>query len=266
MVWARKRRAVKKGGRKPRRVVRRRKNYNNRNTHSFRAPGATVSMGVNSQGTFILNPGADTTAWKFNATTMPVGSGVTTSNLLQATGACAFALNQVANVAQFTSMFDRYKINKIVLKVIPEWNTATYNGGGMLPTMRVCHDYDDSTVPSVGDVYARQNGRTYRLAKAFNITVYPRLAQAVAGLTASGWTVSKPCYLNTANTNIAHYGLKFAIRDLYAPTNANIQIRIEPTYYLTFKDPIWPAGTLQLNTEYPQEVEKDYLGETGVTE
>lgn len=130
---------------------------------------------------------------------------------------------------QLNTLFDRYKIHGIKVTFIPEWNIGfTTATSSALPVMKVVHDYDDSSVPTVGDVWARQ-GKIYRLTRPVSCYIRPKIANTVYnGAVTSAYSVAKAPYLNMSYGSVPHYGLKFAVKDL--PTGAVNTIRVETTY------------------------------------
>jgi len=162
------------------------------------------------------------------------------SNIFQFGGAFDFNLDKcLSTMPYLAANFDRYKINAIKLRVIPENNFANVSGQGILPTMKVCFDYDDAKVPTVGDVEVRR-GKTHRLDKPFNIYLSPKVGAVIYNTQAnSGTSPQKAPWLNMASLLIPHFGVKFMVRDWYAPTSLNdIQIRFEITYMVSVKEQI----------------------------
>ena len=84
-------------------------------------------------------------------------------------GIMTFALSQTTQFTQLNTLFDRYKINGVRVRFIPEWNVSDIVGTGLLPVIKIVNDYDDVTVPTLGDVWCRR-GREYRLDKPDIVT------------------------------------------------------------------------------------------------
>lgn len=163
-------------------------------------------------------------------------------NFYQFGGVFNFSLDQCVATNNFLAAnFDRYKINAIKIRVIPEMNFASVVGFGTLPTMKVCYDYDDANVPTVGDVEVRR-GKTYRLDKPFTINLLPKIGQQLyAGPSINNppasYAAIKAGWCNMAQRQIPHYGVKFMCRDWYANTSPNdMQVRFIITYMLSVKE------------------------------
>lgn len=164
-------------------------------------------------------------------------------------GVLSFALNNCNLYNQLQNMFDRYKINYIKVKVIPEWSNSDISASGLLPTMKVARDYDDNRTPTVTDVWSRV-GKIYSLRKPFSIYIRPTVATGVyRGAVTTAYSVTKAPYLNMAYPDVTHYGLKFAVKDFYTPsTTVNVVLRFEITYNVTFREQI-NVGVTEANHE-----------------
>lgn len=155
-------------------------------------------------------------------------------------GVFNFNLNTAVSSAGFLlANFDRYKINGIKVRVIPENNFSGVGGGGTLPVMKVCYDYDDAAIPTVGDIEVRR-GKNYRLDKPFTISLKPKVnaqIQNTAGVTANA-PRSAP-WINMGSPLVPHYGIKFAVKDWYTtqgnPPN-DLQVRFIITYMISVKE------------------------------
>lgn len=153
-------------------------------------------------------------------------------------GAYNFQLNQVGgNVGPFVSLYDQYKIKKIVWTMYPKYNssdiTQTVAGttGGELPMIATCIDYDDSNTPAnFGEVIQRQNAVIHRGGKPITRTFRPSV-NIVADAAAGGLMTKTSPWLDVSNINIPHYGLKLAVQGSSLDQNYEIVVK----YYLAFK-------------------------------
>lgn len=178
-------------------------------------------------------------------------------NFVQFGGAINFALNQTINATQFLAPnFDRYKINKIKIRVIPENNFSNVNGAGTLATMKVVYDYDDAMVPTVGDVESRR-GKTYRLDKPFTINLTPKIAfplySGPVGNQDQAYGQMKAGWMNLAQPWTPVYGVKFMVRDWFAlsttPVN-DLQVRFQIQYFVSAKEQLSINRAPSLVEEY----------------
>lgn len=205
------------------------------------------------------------------ATVVTTGVGVGIGNLSVAGnrarfgGAMGISVSNTNQWSQLSTLFDRYKIHGVKYTFIPEFSMSDVVGTGVLPTIKFAYDYDDANIPKIGDIWSRQ-GRELRLTKPVSVYVRPKVATTLfAGSGVSGFAVQKAPYINCAYSGLPHFGLKFAVKDWYAPaSNANVVLRIEATYYVTFREQInigalgheeeqpvseTPADVLELNEE-----------------
>ena len=79
--------------------------------------------------------------------------------------------------------------------------------------------------------------------KPFSIYVKPKTLHGLWGGSATNTIfpagTGKSTFLNTGYGALPHLGLKFAVKDWYIPnSNANVILRIETMYYVTFKEQI----------------------------
>lgn len=175
-----------------------------------------------------------------NAQSLSLGTAAvdTFTGYYQFGGACNFSLDQVLNYTEFTSLYDRYKIRKIVVKIIPECNVASTAGTSLLPVVGVVRDYDDNTVPTSTTQLAEMQGyREYRLNRPLTFAVYPRIANTVwQGTLANGYSVMRPPWLDNSSFSVPHYGLKFFFRNVPLSGTAPFLIRFTMTYHFACKD------------------------------
>lgn len=161
-------------------------------------------------------------------------------NLWDFGGYFNFYLAGTYQVSQLNTLFDRYKVNGIKVKVIPQQNFASTEGQASIPVIRMVHDYDDASAPSVGDVWARR-GLERRLDKPFSLYFKPKVCNQVwTGPTQPLAKSAVTCpWLDMGNTGIPLYGLKFGIRNWQRTTTPNTMVlRFEITYYVTMKEQI----------------------------
>lgn len=166
-------------------------------------------------------------------------------------GAFAFTLADVGNVSEFTSLFDQYKILGILVTVkmlnspdavnVP--NGLSANTGCYYPTLWYATDYDDNSVATVANLreYVRVKHKVLRPNSEIRIFLKPTtLEQVYRTAVTTGYAVNfnRP-WLDCAQTDIPHYGLKYAI-DFEGITPANGQVwtfKFNAKYYLKMKNP-----------------------------
>jgi len=156
-----------------------------------------------------------------------------------------FAFYSLANVngaGDLINLYDRYKITGVKTTFV--WNN---NQGSLLvtqpqnafPVLHTLVDADDANAPtSVNGLLEYSKTKTRAFSNSRNvISVYFRPTpltmlwnQVAATQQAAG--LSHPTWLATLHSNIAHYGLKYAVENL----GTNNEISVYHTYYLAMKD------------------------------
>ena len=213
------------------------KKLNYSDAHNFKFAGipTQITTGPYSAGPPVtggpLSAGAVIT--QSTASLSPTGR-----SLYNVAGVFQFCANTInpANWKIVNTTFDRYKINKITVRVIPEFSVSDQANTGTLPVMKVVRDLDDAMVPSLGDVWARR-GTLHRLNKPFTITLKPKVAFAISNATLGGYAPMPAPWINTTYAAIPHLGVKFGIKDFFnSITPNNGTIRFEIMYYVSVRE------------------------------
>jgi len=159
-----------------------------------------------------------------------------------------FKLNSVQGVADFTGLFDQYKIDKVVLKCMFQSNAVglaqdsqvAASKSGVLPILYYTQDLDDAAAPNgvtVVQQYARAKSRVLNANEEFSITVVPRVARQVfQNGVASGYENAGGARIDNGYPNVEHYGMKYWVRNWFGPTTDNTnncKLTIQPVYYLS---------------------------------
>lgn len=158
-------------------------------------------------------------------------------------GAIAFRLDDLAQDSTFASLFDQYRIDKVLLRfmarniAVSVFNTASPNGG--VPLLYITQDRDDSSAPASlnavkeYDQCVVMNGMT---SCDVMIEARPTLS-AFAGGAFSGYTTAdvEP-WIDVANVDVPHYGVKFAIDPLTVSTTSSWVWDVEAFYYVSFRN------------------------------
>lgn len=140
----------------------------------------------------------------------------------------AFSLQQVPGVAEFTTLYDQYRIMGINCRWMPRGNTqdVIQNHIGSMFTVL---DYDDNAPIGITDLVQYQNLKTTKMTQWHSRFVKPRfnVSAGLAGnLPYRGW-------LDVADTSIEHYGIKGHLQGV---SNQTITMDCLVTFYLAFKN------------------------------
>lgn len=168
-----------------------------------------------------------------------------------------FRLNQCSGYDSWSKLFEKYRINMVVVKLIPAMtqrqtnNTASSvvpSGTDEIPMIYSMIDYNDTAFPTSGiDAFFTRKPRSRKTLATRTVTwkFRPKLLNVVYGGTTAGALnpsyTSKPSEwleLNeqTESVDIPHFGFKSAIDGHTIPNQ--FRSRFEITYYVSFKDRI----------------------------
>ena len=132
-----------------------------------------------------------------------------------------FAFSDLSESTQFTALYDQYKLRKIVLRVELITNldasyfinqgSAVTNYANFFPRLWLIRDHDDSIAPTASGLasYSKVKERILVPNRTLRYSLKPSILESTyAGKRTvkfnSGW-------LDMADTNIPHYGIKCAI-------------------------------------------------------
>lgn len=227
----------------PKRMSRR--SSNARPTKRARRMGGKSSRRVpraisSNQHNFKRMLGGNFTTWSTGATNS-VCSQIA-GNALHAPWLGAFQLNGISNVvnsADFTGLYDQYRINylelKFYMKIDPSVQTGT---GGNIPRLYFYRDYDDSLAPgTLDDMRENTKTKVYVLDpyKPVTIKIKPNVLAAMYQSAVS--TQYSPVFnkwLDAGSPSTPHYVGKFAIDDL---RTTNYFVQVEGTLYFSCRQP-----------------------------
>lgn len=159
-----------------------------------------------------------------------------------ASGGHSFQLSDIPNFAEFTALFDQYKICAVKVRVIPTQNvtqaaptSVTAFNFGVRYAFVI--DYDSSnSLGSFDDAREFGTVKIKQITKGMTRYFKPRVKSAnendSSTIVASG---NRRTWLNTALTNIPHYGMRVIIEQLPA-AGINVDLQFETTVYLAFRN------------------------------
>lgn len=165
-----------------------------------------------------------------------------------------FKLDDVKGVADFADLYDRYKLTTCVLRFKLVTNpdaamplnsqvTATPWGNptNWFPKLWYCPDYDDNTAETLNELKERAKTKcvVLRPNKIVKIVVKPAVTvQTYRTATSTGYAPTWNQWIDMANRDVPHYGLKFVVDCCgIAPTaTLPFKLEIDRQYYFTCKD------------------------------
>jgi glutathione peroxidase-family protein len=161
----------------------------------------------------------------------------------------AFTLQDLPNYAEFTSLFERYRLESVEIVLHPfntftETATTASNGacGGFLHSFV---DYNDVGVvtanqSSINSMRERPSYRTMNVAsqKPYTWALRPRVAvPAYASTGFSGYSNMAAPWIDSISTDVEHYGMKWLFEIANAsPLIQFLNFKLEFRYTLSFTD------------------------------
>lgn len=152
-----------------------------------------------------------------------------------------FELGDLSEAATFASLFDFYRITRVDLTFMPQYQANVVNSGGASPfspmTFFTTIDNNDITAPASAIVMMENPTTKFHVpaGKPWKRTVYPRIQGALYNGATSSATLETdgPRWISTTNTTAQHYGLKWGVTAQVSSTAETILVY--GTYYLEFK-------------------------------
>jgi len=175
---------------------------------------------------------------------------VTTSNVTEAL-TYNFALTDVINYAEFTALFDQYKIKMVEFKIQminnPDavWDTnnsttgtTVQNQTNWFPKFWYIRDYDGGGADTLTQIKERVGVKFFVMKpnKEYTIKLKPKiLVQTYKTLTSTGYA-PKSMFIDCADSGVPHYGLNAVVDCLgLNPQDATgFRFRIEYKFHLAF--------------------------------
>jgi hypothetical protein len=147
-------------------------------------------------------------------------------------GAFTLRLSNVPNSAEFTSLYDQYKINAVSLTFYPQLTEASsIVAVTSVQNARVLTaiDYTDAAIPvSMDELREYENCEVNSAVKSFSVYIEnPKFIDNTGSL--------RTGYISTSSPSTLHYGLKYAIETLNPASAGAYLFRVEAVYYMSFK-------------------------------
>jgi len=171
----------------------------------------------------------------------PTGDGLNGYNV---PFAFRFALNQLINSSDLTSIADRYMINKVWIRMF--YSTSTFNTSTAAnapsqqtpPIVKYYYDYDEAAAPTVSEVDERMGTRT----RTFGANRYVQVSVKPKYLLDAVSNGNRPTrgFLDCGDPDIYHYGVKGYIGGLplYDADTAQVfvGVKFDIVFHVLLKD------------------------------
>jgi len=156
-------------------------------------------------------------------------------------GTASFA-PAMPNVAEFTGLFDQYRIKKIDVRIIFSHNSSGVgNAAIVLPVVHCYNDYNDTSSKSLTTVQEYPDVKTFQLGKEKEIRWSWTLRVRSDVLTNTGISSSSAMnipssWIDTSTNNIEHLGARVYLNNIGRTTAADLGTCLFLVdYYLEFK-------------------------------
>lgn len=139
----------------------------------------------------------------------------------------SFALADVPNATEFTTLYDQYKIMGVQFKLYPRFNSVDQNlSGGRIWTVL---DYDDSNLPAtINELCQYQNVKCTNTSQ-----IHSRYLKPKFNLTTGSANIPQSTHwIDVATTSVPYRGIK----GILEPTSASVAYDCKLTYYLAMKN------------------------------
>lgn len=124
--------------------------------------------------------------------------------------------------ADFTSLFDEYKIVSVKTQIFAGFNTSTLNANPNLPVCFIIPDYDDvNALTSTANALEYQSARPVTLGRdtllgGITHTVKPKVQiQTYRTALTTGYSAKAGQWIDCDQSDVPHYGLKLWLDPLY---------------------------------------------------
>jgi len=150
-----------------------------------------------------------------------------------------FQLDQLPNYAEFTALFDAYRINCVVVR-FNAMNTVfkgeTDENNADTPTVYAAIDYNGASAPGSADEMKQYaNVNVFPMYQARSFKIRPRLAIPVYRDGATSAYIQQPRqWIDCNYADVPHYGLRVWIQA--GQFRNAFKTTVECTYYMTFRN------------------------------
>lgn len=162
-------------------------------------------------------------------------------------GAISFQLNQLPSSTDFTSLFDQYMIEKVVLQLVPSVTEIPQDAGGAaLPAasagysgmLHTVLDFDDNTSPTGStELMEYDNVKSTRWNEVHTRVLTPAVAREMYRSAATtGYGQATHQWIDAAYPDVPHYGVKFWVDGFSTAVTPSINFHARIKYYLKMKN------------------------------
>jgi len=210
---------------------------------------------TNIPGQLVVSPRGGAAPIRSAANWNIVSNATNFVNMYDVGLATYFTLEDLNYYANFTAMYDAYKIGKITLSLEYLQNVAisgAANGNAtmpsVMPTVYYYWDQDDASPPvSLLSITAKQGVKQHTFGNGMRSIFKTSFVPVVSNVTGTsqpgtvaGIVPNKREWVNCTAPNVIHNALKFFITDVYLPGGIDVAtcFRLNWTYDVSFRSPL----------------------------
>ncbi len=170
---------------------------------------------------------------------------VNTGELAKAPGdqgfATVFQLNQLNSFTDFTNLFDQYQISKIEVTFEMDIADGGLNSTTRWPRVIIAPDYNNQGAPlneqEVANIAQSKQYQFSTSERRFTVVIRPMVASALfrSGIS-SAYEMKPSGWLDSALTDVPHYGIKYWISNYNTTSFGSSNIRMWHRYYLACRN------------------------------
>lgn len=169
----------------------------------------------------------------------PVAAASGIGNMYDVPFGITLQLNQLDTYADLVNICDKYRIVNALIKFCATNTGPIQYGTFPMPYIEYVVDHDDGNAPTVSVLTQKMGVRNVGFNQRGQLSMYykPLPSPAVYGSGVTVWAIvpSKSPYLNSANYDVPHYGIKGVIRNVFAAgtstTASNFTVDISLTVH-----------------------------------
>jgi hypothetical protein len=144
----------------------------------------------------------------------------------------SFQLSDLQGYANFTALYDSYRIKLVEVFFFSTINTTTPASNFANPLIYVAVDFDSAAAQIINTILQYDTCEIHDVRQNFSLAFRPRVAMAAYNGAFSGYAEGRPDqWLDCASAGIQHYGLVFS----QPSTTSVTQMEVVGRYHLEFK-------------------------------
>lgn len=172
--------------------------------------------------------------WSSNQTTNTHLNIVGNDALYSGTAATFFKLADVNGFSELVSLFDNFRIVRILYRWVCNRNPDFATGAttkGIYPRLNWTHDFNDSAPISRDLIYQRANMREAYFTDSYQKTRWytlkpATLVQMYESGTSTAYTPKWSQWMDTNDSQAPHYGIKYAFDNCFTGISVQLEAKI----------------------------------------